>query len=131
MHVLAEEGKQVEWRECADFTSRAEYAQVVKMLGNGRLEAKCQDGETRLGQIRGQMRKKVRLGTWAEREVVEGSQASRQHRGQSERGHGGDDERIVEGDRDGAPGSSLSSPSLKTKCASPFALLVLVRSCPA
>jgi hypothetical protein len=37
-----------------------EYAQCVKMLGNGRLEAKCQDGETRLGQIRGQMRKKVR-----------------------------------------------------------------------
>ncbi|KAI9632251.1 uncharacterized protein MKK02DRAFT_20713, partial [Dioszegia hungarica] len=36
-----------------------EYAQVVKMLGNGRLEAKCQDGETRLGQIRGQMRKKI------------------------------------------------------------------------
>ena len=36
-----------------------EYAQVVKLLGNGRLEAKCQDGETRLGQIRGQMRKKV------------------------------------------------------------------------
>lgn len=38
-----------------------EYAQVVKMLGNGRLEAKCQDGESRLAQIRGQMRKKVRL----------------------------------------------------------------------
>lgn len=38
-----------------------EYAQCVKMLGNGRLEAKCQDGETRLGQIRGQMRKKVGL----------------------------------------------------------------------
>ncbi|WVN87233.1 translation initiation factor eIF-1A [Cryptococcus depauperatus CBS 7841] len=36
-----------------------EYAQVVKMLGNGRLEAKCQDGESRLAQIRGQMRKKV------------------------------------------------------------------------
>ncbi|WWC68860.1 translation initiation factor eIF-1A [Kwoniella pini CBS 10737] len=36
-----------------------EYAQVVKMLGNGRLEAKCLDGETRLAQIRGQMRKKV------------------------------------------------------------------------
>lgn len=32
------------------------------MLGNGRLEAKCQDGETRLGQIRGQMRKKVCCG---------------------------------------------------------------------
>jgi translation initiation factor 1A len=40
-------------------TPTIEYAQVVKMLGNGRLEAKCQDGETRLGQIRGQMRKKV------------------------------------------------------------------------
>ncbi|KAK1920927.1 eukaryotic translation initiation factor 1A, X-chromosomal [Papiliotrema laurentii] len=36
-----------------------EYAQVLKMLGNGRIEAKCQDGETRLAQIRGQMRKKV------------------------------------------------------------------------
>ncbi|GFZ43034.1 Eukaryotic translation initiation factor 1A [Saitozyma sp. JCM 24511] len=36
-----------------------EYAQVVKMLGNGRIEAKCQDGETRLAQIRGQLRKKV------------------------------------------------------------------------
>lgn len=46
----------------ADTRSHAsEYAQVVKMLGNGRLEAKCQDGETRLGQIRGQMRKKVSL----------------------------------------------------------------------
>lgn len=50
-----------------------EYAQCVKMLGNGRLEAKCQDGETRLGQIRGQMRKKVSLslarkrGQWCER----------------------------------------------------------------
>jgi translation initiation factor 1A len=31
------------------------------MLGNGRIEAKCQDGETRLAQIRGQMRKKVSL----------------------------------------------------------------------
>ncbi|WVQ94689.1 translation initiation factor eIF-1A [Kwoniella sp. CBS 9459] len=36
-----------------------EYAQVLKMLGNGRIEAKCLDGETRLAQIRGQMRKKV------------------------------------------------------------------------
>lgn len=50
----------------------AEYAQVVKMLGNGRLEAKCQDGETRLGQIRGQLRKKVSrvgrtVGRWGER----------------------------------------------------------------
>jgi hypothetical protein len=36
-----------------------EYAQVVKMLGNGRLEAICFDGEKRLAHIRGKMRKKV------------------------------------------------------------------------
>lgn len=38
-----------------------EYAQVVKMLGNGRLEAMCFDGEKRLAHIRGKMRKKVRV----------------------------------------------------------------------
>ena len=38
-----------------------EYAQVIKMLGNGRLEALCFDGEKRLAHIRGQMRKKVRM----------------------------------------------------------------------
>lgn len=38
-----------------------EYAQVVKMLGNGRLEALCFDGERRLAHIRGKLRKKVRL----------------------------------------------------------------------
>ncbi|KAL2110507.1 hypothetical protein VUR80DRAFT_1109 [Thermomyces stellatus] len=36
-----------------------EYAQVVKMLGNGRLEASCMDGVKRLGNIRGKLRKKV------------------------------------------------------------------------
>jgi translation initiation factor 1A len=36
-----------------------EYAQVVKMLGNGRLEAKCFDGPIRLAHIRGKLRKKV------------------------------------------------------------------------
>lgn len=36
-----------------------EYAQVTKMLGNGRLSATCFDGQTRLCQIRGKMRKKV------------------------------------------------------------------------
>ena len=36
-----------------------EYAQVMRMLGNGRLEAYCYDGVTRLGHIRGKMRKKV------------------------------------------------------------------------
>lgn len=39
-----------------------EYAQVVKMLGNGRLEAKCFDGPIRLAHIRGKLRKKV----WSE-----------------------------------------------------------------
>ena len=37
----------------------AEYAQVVKMLGNGRLEAMCFDGTKRLAHIRGKLRKKV------------------------------------------------------------------------
>jgi len=36
-----------------------EYAQVVKMLGNGRLEAMCFDGVKRLCHIRGKLRKKV------------------------------------------------------------------------
>ncbi|KAI9695396.1 MAG: Translation initiation factor 1A [Bogoriella megaspora] len=36
-----------------------EYAQVLKMLGNGRLEALCFDGTKRLAHIRGKLRKKV------------------------------------------------------------------------
>eukprot|EP00039_Didymoeca_costata_P032549 m.38302 g.38302 ORF g.38302 m.38302 type:complete len:144 (+) comp9416_c0_seq2:95-526(+) len=36
-----------------------EYAQVAKMLGNGRLEALCFDGVKRLCHIRGKLRKKV------------------------------------------------------------------------
>ena len=36
-----------------------EYAQVIKMLGNGRLEALCFDGVKRLCHIRGKLRKKV------------------------------------------------------------------------
>merc|ERR1712146_213869 len=36
-----------------------EYAQVLRMLGNGRLEAMCFDGTKRLCHIRGKMRKKV------------------------------------------------------------------------
>ena len=36
-----------------------EYAQVVKMLGNGRLEANCFDGVSRLCHIRGKLRKKA------------------------------------------------------------------------
>lgn len=37
-----------------------EYAQVTKMLGNGRLEAMCFDGVKRLCHIRGKLRKKVK-----------------------------------------------------------------------
>ena len=36
-----------------------EYAQVTRMLGNGRLEAMCFDGSKRLCHIRGKLRKKV------------------------------------------------------------------------
>jgi len=36
-----------------------EYAQVLRMLGNGRLEASCFDGVKRLCHIRGKLRKKV------------------------------------------------------------------------
>lgn len=36
-----------------------EYAQIQKMLGSGRVECLCFDGEERLGHIRGKMRKKV------------------------------------------------------------------------
>jgi len=36
-----------------------EYAQCIKMLGNGRIEALCFDGKKRLATIRGKMRKKV------------------------------------------------------------------------
>lgn len=36
-----------------------EYAQVLRMLGQGRLEAQCMDGVKRLCHIRGKMRKKV------------------------------------------------------------------------
>jgi translation initiation factor 1A len=40
-----------------------EYAQVKKMLGNGRIEAYCFDGATRLGHIIGKMRKKIWIST--------------------------------------------------------------------
>lgn len=40
-----------------------EYAQVIKMLGNGRLEAMCFDGVKRLYHIRGKLRKKVWINT--------------------------------------------------------------------
>merc|ERR1712019_238625 len=40
-----------------------EYAQVLRMLGNGRLDALCMDGVKRLCHIRGKMRKKVWVNT--------------------------------------------------------------------
>ena len=40
-----------------------EYAQVLRMLGNGRLEAQCIEGVKRLCHIRGKMRKKVWVNT--------------------------------------------------------------------
>ncbi|CAN1196638.1 Eukaryotic translation initiation factor 1A [Linum perenne] len=40
-----------------------EYAKVVRMLGNNRVEAKCVDGVTRLCHIRGTMQKKVWIST--------------------------------------------------------------------
>ncbi len=47
----------------AYFVSLAEYAQVLRMLGNGRLEAMCIDSTKRLCHIRGKMRKKVWVNT--------------------------------------------------------------------
>lgn len=47
---------------CVDvyiYCLHAEYAQVLKMLGNGRVMALCVDGVNRLCHIRGKMRKKV------------------------------------------------------------------------
>jgi translation initiation factor 1A len=35
-----------------------EYARVINMLGNGRVQIKCSDGAERLGIIRGSMRKR-------------------------------------------------------------------------
>lgn len=40
-----------------------EYAQVTKILGNGRVKAYCFDGKERLANIRGKMRKKIWINT--------------------------------------------------------------------
>uniref|UniRef100_A0A1A9Z3P3 Eukaryotic translation initiation factor 4C n=1 Tax=Glossina pallidipes TaxID=7398 RepID=A0A1A9Z3P3_GLOPL len=47
-----------EKRELIFKEDQQEYAQVTKMLGNGRLEAMCFDGVKRLCHIRGKLRKK-------------------------------------------------------------------------
>jgi len=48
-----------EKRELQQKDAGQEYAQVTRMLGNGRLEAHCFDGKKRLCHIRGKMRKRV------------------------------------------------------------------------
>ncbi|KAI1294822.1 Eukaryotic translation initiation factor 1A, X-chromosomal [Halotydeus destructor] len=50
---------EAEKRELVFKEDGQEYAQVIKMLGNGRLEASCFDGVKRLCHIRGKLRKKV------------------------------------------------------------------------
>ena len=55
----AKKGVDEDKRELVFKEDGQEYAQVVRMLGNGRLEAFCFDGTTRLAHIRGKMRKKV------------------------------------------------------------------------
>jgi translation initiation factor 1A len=57
-HNSSSEPKELMLRETG-----LEYAQVGKMLGNGRLEAICFDGKTRLGHIRGKLLKKVWIST--------------------------------------------------------------------
>jgi initiation factor 1A len=42
---------------------RVEYAQVTKMLGGGRVSLQCYDGVTRMGLIRGTMRRRVWINT--------------------------------------------------------------------
>jgi len=54
---------ETEKRELVFKEDGQEYAQVVKMLGNGRLEALCFDGVKRLCHIRGKLRKKVWINT--------------------------------------------------------------------
>nr|WCZ58434.1 translation initiation factor 1A [Paratrimastix eleionoma] len=54
---------ELEKRELIFKEEGQEYAQVLKMLGNGRLEAHCFDGQTRLCHIRGKLRKKVWVNT--------------------------------------------------------------------
>jgi translation initiation factor 1A len=46
-------------RELVYKTEGQAYGQATRMLGGGRLEVYCFDGQTRLAHIRGKMRKKV------------------------------------------------------------------------
>jgi len=50
---------EAEKRELVFKEDGQEYGQVIKMLGNGRLQAYCFDGNVRLCHIRGKLRKKT------------------------------------------------------------------------
>jgi len=50
---------EAEKRELVFKEDGQEYAQVIKMLGNGRLQAYCFDGTVRMCHIRGKLRKKI------------------------------------------------------------------------
>mmetsp|Transcript_49806 Transcript_49806/g.75778 ORF Transcript_49806/g.75778 Transcript_49806/m.75778 type:complete len:158 (-) Transcript_49806:88-561(-) len=52
-------GDGAEKRELTFKEEGQEYAQVLRMLGNGRIEATCFDGQKRLCTIRGKMRRRV------------------------------------------------------------------------
>jgi len=52
-------GHQIVKRELVFKTEGQEYARVLKMLGDCRVEAYCFDGANRICTIRGKMRKKV------------------------------------------------------------------------
>lgn len=53
-NIATDEKRQIIFKEPGQ-----EYAQVKKMLGNGRCELFCFDGLTRIGHIRGSMHKRV------------------------------------------------------------------------
>lgn len=53
-NIKGQQKRELEYRDDGQ-----EYAQVTKMLGNGRVNVLCTDGVQRLGIIRGAMRNKV------------------------------------------------------------------------
>jgi len=53
-HSKGQEKRELEYKDDGQ-----EYAQVTKMLGNGRVDVLCIDGVKRLGIIRGAMRNKI------------------------------------------------------------------------
>ena len=52
---------QAEDRECRFKDESEEYAQIIKILGDGRFQCKCADGIERIAHVRGKMRKRIWL----------------------------------------------------------------------